>query len=262
MPIGFKITKAYPVDMATDRWRGLVIDDAAEFEVFLRGPVWQRVTDAEFEQDFTAELASLAATGMATDTLNSLLQVTQPPLDWEIGEAMAECLLGDEFGAHWPWNENRDKKTPRASLPGADIVGFVGEGEETVFLFGEVKTSSHGNNPPGVMSGRSGLAHQIDALADDERIKITLIKWMYARCQKTVELKERFGIAMRRYMVSGGSDFVVVGILLRDTPAHIDDLRTRGNVLDGKPEAPRMRLDAWYMPRLIADWITIAEPKS
>lgn len=71
----------------------------------------------------------------------------------------------DEHGAVWPWNENRDRKTPKASLPGADIVGFLGSGPDTVFLFGEVKTSSDKDNPPGVMAGRGGLAHQIDSLA-------------------------------------------------------------------------------------------------
>lgn len=262
MPLTLKITKAYPHDIATDCWRGLVIDDSSEFDLYLRGPVWKRVTDAAFEQDFAADLDALITTGMDTNSLASLLQTSGPPLDWEIGEAMAECLLEDEFGVVWPWNENRDRKTPKASLPGADVVGFLGEGEEAIFLFGEVKTSSHADNPPGVMSGRGGLAHQIDTLAEKADVQTTLIKWLYARCKNAPEFKALYDVAIRRYLVSGGTDFSIVGVLLRDTPAHPDDLRTRGTTLDGLAASPRRRLDAWYTPRSISDWVGIAEASS
>jgi hypothetical protein len=262
MPLTLKITKAYPHDIATDCWRGLVIDDSSEFDLYLRGPVWERVIDASFEQDFAADLAALATTGMDGSALKALLETSTPPLDWEIGEAIAECLLKDEFDAIWPWNENRDKKTPKASLPGADIVGFLGEGEESIFLFGEVKTSSHSDNPPGVMSGRTGLAHQIDTLAEAPEIQVTLMRWLYARCKDAPEFKARYDVAARRYLESGGTDFAIVGVLLRDTPAHPDDLRTRGTKLDALASSPRRRLDAWYTPRAISDWAGIAEAAS
>lgn len=258
MPLTLKITKVYPNDLATDRWRGLVINDLAEFDLYLRGPVWNRVTDSEFEIEFSKDLDALATTGMGTDTLRTLFDSAVDPLDWEIGEAMAECLLMDELGAVWPWNENRDRKTPKASLPGADIVGFIGDGDATVFLFGEVKTSSHADNPPGVMNGRSGLAHQIDSLATQVPTQNVLLKWLWARCS-TTELKARFRTAASRYLVSGGKDFAIVGVLLRDTPPHADDLRTRGATLDKGDSSPRMRLDAWYTPRPIAEWLSVAQ---
>jgi len=258
MPLNLKITKAYPHDVSTDCWRGLVIDDVSEFDLYLRGPVWNRLTDSEHEDTYANDLAALVTTGMAADTLKDLLDATVEPLDWEIGEAMAECLLVDEFGAIWPWNENRDKKTARASLPGADIVGFIGDGDETVFLFGEVKTSSHASNPPGVMSGRAGLAHQIDTLATQLLAHNTLMKWVYARCN-TPELLARYKTAASRYLASGGKDFAVVGVLLRDTPSHVDDLRTRGTTLDKGEPSPRVRLDAWYTPRPISEWLSTAQ---
>lgn len=260
MPLSLKITKAYPADVAVTHWRGVVIDDAAEFELYLQGPVKARVTDAEFEADIAADLQALATTEMATAALESLLTAVVPPLDWEIGEAMAECLLSDEHGACWPWNENRDRKTPRASLPGADIVGFLGEGDDTIFLFGEVKTSSHAANPPGVMNGRGGLAHQIDSLATAKDVQFVLLKWLAARCTAG-EMKAKFQTAAKRYVESHGVDFAVVGVLLRDTPPHHDDLRTRGEKAATLPVQPRIRLDAWYTPRSISDWVglTMAE---
>lgn len=260
MPLGLTTTKSYPADTAIAHWRGLVIDDAAQFDLYLRGPVRARVTDAEFESAVEADLAALATTQMAKDTLAQLLDASIEPLDWEIGEAMAECLLSDEHGACWPWNENRDRKTPRASLPGADLVGFVGDGADTVFLFGEVKTSSHASNPPGVMNGRSGMIHQLDSLSAAKDVQFTLLKWLSARCRGT-ELQQKYEIASRRFLHSKGTDFALVGVLLRDTPAHADDLRTRGEALSKGAALPRIRLDAWYAPRPISEWVglTMAE---
>lgn len=257
MPLALSITQAYPALGVAQCWRGVSIDDGDEFDVYLRGPVWDRVNDAQFEADLAQDLQALATTDMATQTLESLLNAVVVPQDWEIGEAMAECLLCDEVGAVWPWNENRDRKTPKASLPGADIVGFIGEGDDTTFLFGEVKTSSHAGTPPGVMNGRSGLAHQIDTLATTASHHFTLIKWLGARCT-TNDLSSRFRIAAQRYLTSEGKDFEIVGVLLRDTAAHQDDLRTRGQTFGAGPIQPRIRLDAWYTPRPIAEWINIA----
>jgi len=257
MPLALSITQAYPAAGVAQCWRGVNINDADEFDVYLRGPVWNRVNDAEFEADLAQDLQALATTEMATQTLESLLNAVVSPQDWEIGEAMAECLLSDEVGAVWPWNENRDRKTPKASLPGADIVGFIGEGDDTTFLFGEVKTSSHAGTPPGVMNGRSGLAHQIDTLATTPSHHFTLIKWISARCT-TDDLRGRFRTAAQRYLTSEGKDFAIIGVLLRDTDAHQDDLRTRGQTFGAGPIQPRIRLDAWYTPRPIADWVNIA----
>lgn len=257
MPLSLTTTQSYPLPGVVQCWRGSILNDAGEFDVYLQGPVWDRVTDAKFEADLAQDLQALATTDMATDTLEALLNAAVDPLDWEIGEAMAECLLQDELGAVWPWNENRDRKTPKASLPGADIVGFVGDGDETVFLFGEVKTSSHESNPPGVMNGRGGLAHQIDNLSSRLDHQATLIKWLAARC-KGNDFWSKYENAARRYMSSGGKDFVVAGVLLRDTAPHPDDLRTRGQAFDAGPQRPRVRLDAWYTPRPISDWVAIA----
>ena len=257
MPLSVQATKVYPDDETVVHWRGLTINDAAEFDLFLRGPVRARVTDSTFVGDFETDLQGLATTEMATDTLKALLNADVPMVDWEIGEAVAECLLEEEDGATWPWNENRDRKTPRASLPGADLVGFVGEGEDVAILFGEVKTSSHRSTPPGVMNGRGGMIHQIDTLATSVEVHFALLKWLFARCSDD-ELRVKFKSAAKRYLDSGGKDVVLVGVLLRDTTPHVKDLQSRGEAF-GPPvvQKPRLRLDAWYTPRPIDDWVTI-----
>ncbi len=255
MPISMKFEKCYPAG-ASLHWRGHRLTEQDEFDLFLQGPVKSRLLDADFDQELADDLQALASTQMASETLRRVLSASPPPLDWEIGEAIAECLLEEEFNVTWPWNENRDRKTPRASLPGADLVGLLGDGANANLLFGEVKTSSDQNRPPGVMAGRSGLAHQIDVLANSPEIQASLLRWLYARCRDTPHWP-RFEAACKRYLQSGGKDVVLVGILLRDTLPHEDDLRTRGEALAALPQPPTARLDAWYAPRPIADWVGI-----
>jgi hypothetical protein len=55
---------------------------------------------------------------------------------------LAEAFLEDEQCVVFPWNMERDKRNPFGSLPGADIIGFVGEGINCHFALGEVKSSS------------------------------------------------------------------------------------------------------------------------
>lgn len=259
MAIGFQVQRIYPADASVLHWRGNHIVDPDEFALFLQGPVKARVGDEAFIAEFTHDLSALATTDMATATLTNLLNAAPPALDWEIGEAMSECLLADEFGAEWPWNENRDRKTPRASLPGADIVGFLDDADGPVLLFGEVKTSSDQAAPPGVLNGRSGLIHQIEVLATRTDIHFALMKWLSARCKGT-PLWAKFQQASARYLQSGGKDMALVGLLLRDTPPNAEDLRSRGETLAASGFAqPRIRLDAWYAPRAIADWVDLVQ---
>jgi hypothetical protein len=52
---------------------------------------------------------------------------------------------------------------PKASLPGADLVGLIALGaDDAVLAIGEVKTFEDVDTHPGVMSGRSGMAHQLE----------------------------------------------------------------------------------------------------
>ena len=116
--------QCFSTDHAHVRWQGIRITNVHEFEALLAGPVRDRVTDKEITDQIKAELDALASSGMAADTLQRLLAPTHAPEPWEVGEAIAECLLEEHFGALWPWNPQRDKRSPHASLPGADLVGF------------------------------------------------------------------------------------------------------------------------------------------
>ena len=257
MTLSLQVAACYEGDNQALPWRGTQITSADEFDTYLRGPVKARLGDSEPGQTFEEDLRALAATDMGISTVAQLLRATVAPLDWEVGEAVAECLLRDEYEVVWPWNEERDQKTPRASLPGADLVGFIGTDDDALLLFGEVKTSSSPSCPPNVLNGRTGLIVQIDELAKKQQIHRSLVKWLHARCKGT-EFWPIYQSATRKYLESGGREMVLVGILLRDTPPNELDLKSRARALAASVSPPmRFRLDAWYLPRSCSAWVSV-----
>jgi len=241
------------------KWRGWSIDDQEEFNGFLSGPTRSRLFDEKQHTRYEADLRALATTEMASDTITRLLASEPDKELWEVGEALAECLLEEERGIKFPWNFERDKRTPKASLPGADIVGFVEDGDEALLVLGEVKTSSDTNNPPQVMTGKSGMIHQLDNLATDISIHHCLLKWLHPRCNNT-EFWPLYENAVKKYLASGGRAIKLIGMLMRDTEPNELDLKNRAKQLAAKVLPPtEVELDAWYFPMPIADWPAVVQ---
>lgn len=235
-------------------WRGIRIQGGEHFDAYLLGPVHDRLVDRELLDQLEAELAALATTQMATEAVAALLRSQTVPQPWEVGEAIAECLLEERLGAVWPWNPQRDKRVPRASLPGADLVGFLPRGGELLVLLGEVKTSHDQDCPPGVMTGRSGMTHQIDTLASNLEVHFTLLKWLRARCT-TAPYQDHYRRAARAYIQSSGRRLAIFGILIRDTSPNALDLSGRGAALAASTSPlTQIELIALYCPRHIEEW--------
>jgi hypothetical protein len=235
-------------------WEGRYVPDAEQFKRFVYEMVRPRVSDVA--SSFESDLRGLATTGMATEFVEHLLKAVPEAEDWEVGEAFAECALQHDSGreVHWPWNTGRDRRTPRASLPGTDLVGFYREGDSVLLLFGEVKTSSDVNTPPGVMYGRSGMVWQLEQSATRLDIQRALLQWLNARC-KLPPYRDLYEKAVGRYLKSDGKDLLLVGILIRDTAPSELDLKSRGQLLSKKLGKPtRIDLVAWYLPVPIAEW--------
>ena len=235
-------------------WQGRVVHDVNRFRRYLTDVVRPRITDEI--SDFDAELRGLATTGMETRFLEGLLSAVPGPETWELGEALAECVLGDssDMQVNWPWNTVRDRRTPRASLPGADLVGFYSEDDTVLLLFGEVKTSSDSRTPPGVMSGGSGMTWQLEQSATRLDIQHVLLRWLHARCLAQ-PYRDLFQSAVKRYMASEGKELLLVGVLIRDTTPSDHDLDVRGKSLSTQFDGlTRIELFAWYVPVRIADW--------
>lgn len=246
----------YSASKDSAQWRGHAVVDEDRFRSYVATRVKARVDDDEAQDPFAVELLGMATTGMATEFVEKLLRAVPEEKSWAVGEALAECVLADDETREicWPWNLVRDRRTPRASLPGADLVGFCKEGDAVLLLFGEVKTSSDTSTPPNVMNGSGGMTWQLKDEATRLDIHHALLKWLRARC-KSDEHRALYRAAVCRYVRSLGREILLVGILLRDTEPNELDVKARAKALAkslGRPT--RIEITAWYLPVPITDW--------
>lgn len=247
----------YKKKVGSVTWRGRVVEGEENFRQYMRDEVRPRVSDSE--ASFASDMRGLATTGVETKFIERLLRSATAPKPWEIGEALAECTLRDSGVAHWPWNTVRDRRTPRASLPGADLVGFHSDGESAQLLLGQVKTSTEVASPPRVMRGSDGMQAQLSTCAKDIDVLFSVMRWLHARCT-TSEMRQLYVRAMKRFLASEGADIVVVGVLVRDTTPNESDLSGSGQALSGKLLPPtRVELLAWYLPVPMSDWPTLVQ---
>ncbi|MFF6779183.1 hypothetical protein ACFY8W_37305 [Streptomyces sp. NPDC012637] len=233
-------------------WSGVELTAAVMHELGA-GPWAERVGDLEATRDLVAELRSLATTDMDTKFISTLMDSEPQPLPWQVGEALAEVLLEHWHGALWVWDGARDRRTRKASLPGADLVGLCVADGSARLLFGEVKSSSQQASPPSVMTGSDGMIDQLKRLSgrDDH---FTLMKWLRSRCS-TPEHKAAFQTAAGRYVKSKGTDIQLFGCLVRDTTPEPRDLSDRAAVLAKTVVEPmHALLTAWYLPVAMTTW--------
>lgn len=248
--------KAYGGVLSNIDWRGRHVTDSAAFAEYLSDRVGDRVYDSEEQDRFEADMGALATSEMGKETLERLLSADRTEREpWEVGEAIAECLLADRRGVSWPSHTDRDKRTPRAILPGADLIGFVGTEANPYLAIGEVKTSNDGNHPPSVMYGRSGMVNQLDILASQLEVHVCILKWLRPRCAGT-PLWPLFEEAAKRYLASGGKDIVLYGMLMRDVEPNDNDLRARvAHLATSVSEPTAVYLAAWYLPLPVDQWL-------
>ena len=241
-------------------WQGRVVESEENFRQYMRDEVRPRVSDSE--ASFESDLRGFAMTGMETKFAERVLRSAALPKPWEIGEALAECTLRDSGVVHWPWNTVRDRRTPRASLPGADLVGFHSDGESAQLLLGQVKTSAELATPPRVMRGSDGMQSQLSTCARDLGVHHSVMQWLHARC-KSGEMRRLYVSAMKRFLASEGADILVVRVLVRDTTPNESDLKASGQALSGKLLPPtQAELLAWYLPIPTSDWPTLVRGQS
>jgi len=240
-------------------WRGVIVPDSHVFRSFMTNEVASRLHDAEGAEEFEACLRGLPGTGFARDALSAILAAEVPEeRAWAVGEAMAEAYLESELNLAWPWNMERDKRTPKASLPGADLVGFEVKDGVIRLAFGEVKTSSDKATPPNVMNGRSGMPHQIDSLATNLSLLNQLLKWLFPRCIRTKH-EASFKSAVSLFLASGNKAVALFGVLIRDTPPSELDLKPRGKSLAETLVAPATcQLVAIYVPCSVEELSNLA----
>jgi len=247
-------TTAYHSNHGVASWRGEGVEAGDELDAFLSGPVAARLDDEDGSDELREHLRGLGLTGMGSANLEEVLAAEVPEdRDWAVGEALAEAYLEEAHEVELPWNTERDKRNPRGSLPGADIVGFQRDGASHRLALGEVKCSSEVRSPPQVMSGRSGMAHQIERLASDRGIICQLLKWLLPRVKAT-DFELAYGAACTRLFSSGLRDLALFGILVRDTEPKETDLGARARDLGRILQAPSVcSLIGLYLPWPISE---------
>lgn len=207
---------------------------------------------------FASDLRSLALTGMGAQHLEKTLNATPQPTDGEMGEAFVKCALTRlaNMQVVWPWNDVRDRKAPRASLSGPDLIGLCHKDESAFLIFGEVKTSAQARTPPRVMDD---MARQLERNATLLDRRHFCLKWLHARVSMGSDhVSHLFRKAVQRYLNSEGKDIRLVGTLVRDTEPSERDLQSKGRQLANRFENPtRINLIAWYLPISIAAWPTL-----
>ncbi len=244
----------YAGKAGTTQWFGKLVENAAAFRSYMAERVLLRVLDSEEAAPVDAGQSNAALDN--AEIVAGMLDNIETNMPWVIGEALAECVLADDKTRQifWPWHMARDRRTPSASLPGADLVGFHINQDGVHFLFGEVQTSSDPDSPPRVMFGVGGLVQQLDKLANHKETKISLAEWLKWRCMSP-SLKELYLNALAKLHGSTYVDLLVVGMLLRDTRPNELDIATAAKTLAQRIWHPtHLELSAWYLPTPIKSW--------
>lgn len=187
------------------------------------------------DEDWTQELVDTAieVTGFSADNFAGIFENAANYSSWRIGEAVAEAVLEDSGKARFYYDSCRDLKNPNAHNTGADIVGFCDINDETLFLFGEVKTSNSPTSPPSVLYGRTGMIEQLTDLQIREDKRNNLIKWITSKTKVLSEaFKTDLGKALCVYTKSKRKKVQLVGVLVRDTTPNELDLKNRAKALE------------------------------
>ena len=164
-----------------------------------------------------------------------------------IGEAIAISYLEEHQNCQIPWPISRDKRIPKASLPGTDLVGFYTINQSIYFLFGEVKTSNELNSPPGVMNGKKGLTQQLLRLNNLFEVREQLITYLAFKSTDS-DWENKFFAALSRYR-KDSTDFKLNGVLIRDTKPNSKDLQScRDKLVSSCAPKTNVELLGLYLP--------------
>lgn len=222
---------------------------AEERDAVLAEPVASVVFDNEGTANIAALLEGVPGTDFAGDEIARILDNDTPPTDWEVGEAIAEAYLTHHRNSYFPWSDGRDIRKPKSSLPGADLIGFHKNNEETRFAFGEVKTSKENKSPPQVVRyGDHSLNRQLTDLRDKKPLRDRAVVYLGHRATRS-GWQRTYQKAAKNYIKTKGFGVMIFGVLIRDVPPNSDDLAaSRQMLFENCPEKTLIELLAIYLP--------------
>lgn len=180
--------------------------------------------------------------------------------DFRIGEALAEIVLEETFSCRFYWNELRDARNPKGNKTGADLVGFIEIDNEILFLFGEIKTSSEKKSPPQVMTNPTGIENQLKNLYQDQQKRLILISYIQNKINLVINtnFKQDFDSAIKSYYRQDGTNYLLYGVLVRDTENNENDIKISFDRLNQEILEPiGLKFLAIYLPVSKEQWLSI-----
>lgn len=221
-----------------------------------------KLFDISGTEELVKEFKDIPSTGFEKDALLEIFRI-EGDLEikpWRIGEAFAEFFLENEFGARFHYDHIRDAKNINSYQQGADLVGFIDAGKDTVFLFGEVKTSEDPNSPPSVLYGRTGLTNQLENLKNNERLKNNLIRYIGFKVKYLPPediFRKDYDRSLKTYRINNKKVYLF-GVLIRDTSPNEMDLKSRyESVINDLVESTSLKFVALYFPIKMNKWIAL-----
>jgi hypothetical protein len=226
--------------------------------------VRESITDKRGGEELVEAFASLATTDFTREALKEVLSSRPVEFsEWRIGEGLAELFLKTHFDVRFWHNYIRDLKNRNCSPGGVDLLGFVNEGEDTLFVFGETKTSSDLSCPPNVVYGRTGLKRQITALCTHGPTRKDLIQFLGFKVldlPRDSSFRVDYEKALMTYVKSDNNRLRLFGLLVRDTTPNEKDV---ASLYEQHKDAIVSEISiifvGLYIPIKMADWKRIVE---
>lgn len=226
--------------------QGLSYSDE-ELDQALAAEVHDIVHDSAGKEELAEILGGIDGTDFSDAGIKALLSLNADPEDWRVGEALAQAYLVVHRTCSFPWPGSRDLKNPVSSPAGTDLVGFVQDGAQHKFAFGEVKTSTEEKWPPSLIYGRHGLKQQLEDLRDSVEHKDALVRYLGLHASGR-PWEGQFKQAVKTYLASK-TNVAIFGVSIRDVSPSADDLSARAKSLaNGTPADIKIELLAIYLP--------------
>jgi len=243
---------------------GILFNDEIDFMTLLCNDIKNRLFDVPVRQDLLSTLNNLKTDTGFSSSQNLLVDIqslSKGEIDvknFEIGEAIAEVVLENDFKCRFHWNKRRDSKNPKGNQTGADLVGFIEHNDEILFLFGEVKTSSEKENPPQVMNQKgTGMIEQLKEIHSNQQKRRDLILYLQNKIELNGNIKKDFQSAIKAYY-NPDNNYQLIGVLIRDTEPNENDLkRVYEDLKDTILDPTGLQLVAVYVPIKQEKWIEI-----
>jgi len=225
-----------------------------EFGSARAGRLRTLLSDAQGRAGLASLYGSLSLTDFGRENVETALREPEQEehsRGWREGEALGEAWLVDHKSCAFPWPFNRDLRNPRASMAGAELVGFAGNSVEQVRLaFAQVKTSKEAQSPPQVVTkGDTSLIGQVKELRDNEFTTRTLVNYLGYRAALDLSFQEKYKAAATKYFDSGVTAIAIFGVLVRDVAPDKKDLAGAATTLkSGAGVGATIELIGIYLP--------------